>query len=233
MGVIVWEERRVLRVRPHDVRGWPRYIHARAAGRPVASPSPHHQPTNPQQTPPKKQQVRVARSGYPVRLPHAEFYARYRCLATAPAPAPATTNGGGAAQGEGTGTGTSSSTNKPSKGGAGREGQGRGAAAGSLFPYHVEDLGVEASREWCQKVLDAVLVLQVFVLVFVGVLWWGGGVVRRRRSRINAHLRNNAPHPTRSRMPRRTAAAAGAASGTGRWSGRRCSWAGPRCSCAR
>lgn len=32
------------------------------------------------------EQVRVARSGYPVRLPHSEFYARYRCLATAPGP---------------------------------------------------------------------------------------------------------------------------------------------------
>ena len=32
------------------------------------------------------------------------------------------------------------------------------------FPYHVEDLGMGPSREWCQRVLDAVLTLQVCVV---------------------------------------------------------------------
>jgi hypothetical protein len=92
--------------------------------------------------------VRVARSGYPVRLPHSEFYARYRCLATAPAPTPASTP-----------TNTSSSS---SDGGGGGSGSSKGKKK-EAFPYHVEDVGAEASRGWCQRVLDAVLTLQVGV----------------------------------------------------------------------
>ena len=99
----------------------------------------------------------MARSGYPVRLPHPEFYARYRCLATTPAPALAPPSSSSA-------FGTTGDGANGKGQGKGKGGPQQGLLGAGAFPYHVEDLGVGPSREWCQRVLDAVLTLQVRVV---------------------------------------------------------------------
>ena len=69
--------------------------------------------------------VRVARSGYPVRLIHSEFYARYRCLAASLPP-----------------------SLPPS--------------SWSPLPHVIDDVRDPAkAREWCLRVLDAILEGQV------------------------------------------------------------------------
>jgi hypothetical protein len=67
---------------------------------------------------------------------------------------------------------------KGSSGGNGGNGGNGGKGSSkpvSAFPYHVEALGAEASRGWCQRVLDAVLSLQVIVVFLVG--WLVGWLV--------------------------------------------------------
>lgn len=81
--------------------------------------------------------VRVARSGYPVRLPHPEFYSRYRCLATVGVKAVAVE-------------------------GEAKAGILGGKRPGKLvpFPAVIKGDNFEASRQWCQQVLDAILAVQ-------------------------------------------------------------------------
>ena len=83
----------------------------------------------------------MARSGYPVRLIHQEFYARYRLLAV----------GGG---GGGGGGGSSTHPPSPIKGGRGKGGGG--------LPHVIDNVKDPVkAREWCLKVLDAILEEQV------------------------------------------------------------------------
>jgi hypothetical protein len=80
--------------------------------------------------------VRVARSGYPVRLPHSEFFSRYRCLATM-ALKPVVVE-------ETVGTGIMK----------------RRSSKALSIPRQIGGDNNEVSRQWCQQVLDAIMMIQ-------------------------------------------------------------------------
>jgi len=75
--------------------------------------------------------VRVARSGYPVRLAHAEFFARYRCLGAAKAQALTLE--------EVTGKGLIKQTKK------------------TALPINIAREGTEASLKWCEKLFEGIM----------------------------------------------------------------------------
>jgi myosin-5 len=80
--------------------------------------------------------VRVARSGYPVRLPHTDFFTRYRCLATAAIKTVVVEEVGGSAL-------------LPRK-----------SAKVLALPQRIGGDNQEANRQWCERVLEGIMAVQ-------------------------------------------------------------------------